>query len=257
MKIVTYNLNGIRAALKKGLPEWAGEVNPDVLCFQETKAHPEQVDMTPLRDLGYVHEAWHSATSRKGYSGVLTISKREPDVTGYGFGIEEYDREGRVVRTDYGDLTILNCYFPNGGRGEERQNYKYRFLDDFLAYVLELQNTRPGLLVVGDYNIAHNEIDLHSPKTNHKNTGFLPDERKWMTKWFDETGLLDTYRHLYPEGEAYSWWSFRANARNNDKGWRIDYHSLSRSLQDRLVDVRHVKDAVHSDHCPIVLTLSD
>ena len=255
MKIVTYNVNGIRAALKKGLAEWAAEINADVLCFQETKAYVEQVDMEELEALGYHYQAWHSAISKKGYSGVLTISKVEPELIQYGMGNDKYDREGRVVRTDYGELTILNCYFPNGGRGDERQNYKYKFLDDFLDYVLDLQKTRPNLLVVGDYNIAHNEIDLHSPKTNHKNTGFLPDERAWMTKWFDQTGFLDTYRHLYPDGEAYSWWSFRANARNNDKGWRIDYHSLSPTYQDRLVDVQHLKDAVHSDHCPILLTL--
>ena len=257
MKIVTYNVNGIRAALKKGLAEWAAELDADVLCFQETKAYQEQVNMSELEELGYIHQAWHSATSRKGYSGVLTISKVAPDVQQLGFGLEDYDREGRVVRTDFGELTVLNCYFPNGGRGEERQSFKYRFLDDFLAYVLDLQQRRANILVVGDYNIAHNEIDLHSPKTNHKNTGFLPDERKWMTKWFAQTGFLDTYRHLYPTGEAYSWWSFRANARNNNKGWRIDYHSLSSTFSDRLLDVQHLKDAIHSDHCPIVLTLKD
>ncbi|NJC26342.1 exodeoxyribonuclease III [Neolewinella antarctica] len=256
MKIATYNVNGIRAALKKGLAEWTAATAPDVLCIQETKAHEEQVDMAELKALGYVHQQWHSATSRKGYSGVLTLSKVVPDYVQLGFGNEKYDREGRVVRTDFGDLTIFNCYFPNGGQGDERQNFKYEFLDDFLAHILELQKSRPGILVVGDYNIAHNEIDLHSPKTNHKNTGFLPDERKWMTEWFDKTGFIDTYRHLYPEGEAYSWWSYRANARNNDKGWRIDYHSLSPSHANRLVDVVHLKDALHSDHCPILLTLS-
>lgn len=255
MKIATYNVNGIRAALKKGLVEWAKEVAPDVLCIQETKAHREQVDMAELEELGYVNQQWHSATSKRGYSGVLTLSKAVPNLVQLGIGAEEYDREGRVVRTDFGDLTILNCYFPNGGQGDERQNFKYRFLDDFLDYVLDLQKTCAGILVVGDYNIAHNEIDLHSPQTNHKNTGFLPDERKWMTKWFEETGFLDTYRHLYPDGEAYSWWSYRANARNNDKGWRIDYHSLSPEYRERLVDVKHLKDALHSDHCPILLTL--
>ncbi len=257
MKIATYNVNGIRAALRKGLADWAAEVQPDVLCLQETKAAREQVDMAELERLGYRHQAWHSATSRKGYSGVLTLSKVEPDLTQYGFGHEHYHREGRVVRTDFGGLTVLNCYFPNGGQGEERQNFKYRFLDEFLEYVLELQKNRPGLLVVGDYNIAHNEIDLHAPQRNHKSSGFLPDERKWMTKWFAQTGLIDTYRHLYPQGEAYSWWSFRANARANDKGWRIDYQSLSPTYQDKLVDVQHLSDAVHSDHCPILLTLED
>jgi len=256
MRIVTYNVNGIRAALKKGLAEWAVETGIDILCLQETKAYSEQVDMADLEAAGYHHQQWHSATSKKGYSGVLTLSKTAPELTQAGFGMEDYDREGRVIRTDFGALTILNCYFPNGGQGEERQNFKYRFLDDFLAYVLELKKTRPNVLVVGDYNIAHQEIDLHAPKRNEKNTGFLPDERKWMTKWFEETGFIDVYRHLNPAGQAYSWWSYRANARANDKGWRIDYHSLSSEWADKVVSVDHLKDAVHSDHCPIILELN-
>lgn len=255
MRIVTYNVNGIRAALKKGLAEWAAATDIDVLCLQETKAHAEQVDLTELQALGFTHAQWHSATSKKGYSGVLTLSKTAPDRIDFGFGPEQYAREGRVVRTDFGELTILNCYFPNGGQGEERQNFKYAFLDDFLAYVLELKQQRPGLLVLGDYNIAHEEIDLHSPKTNHKSSGFLPEERAWMTRWFTETGLVDVYRHFHPEGQDYSWWSFRAAARARDKGWRIDYHSLSPDLLGRVRTVRHLKDAVHSDHCPILLDL--
>ncbi|MEM1358917.1 MAG: exodeoxyribonuclease III [Bacteroidota bacterium] len=257
MRIVTYNVNGIRAALKKGLAEWALATDIDILCLQETKAYAEQVDMTELEAAGYQFQQWHSATSKKGYSGVLTLSKTPPHFTQAGFGIEDYDREGRVLRTDFGELTILNCYFPNGGQGEERQNFKYRFLDDFLAFVLDLKQSRPQVLVVGDYNIAHEEIDLHAPRRNEKNTGFLPDERKWMTKWFAETGFIDVYRHLHPEGQAYSWWSYRANARANDKGWRIDYHSLSPQWAEKVVSVDHLKDAVHSDHCPILLELSE
>ncbi len=257
MNIVTYNVNGIRAALRKGIAEWAAATKIDVLCLQETKASPEQVDMSELEAVGFTHGAWHSSTVKKGYSGVLTLSKVAPDLVQEGCQLEVYDCEGRVVRTDFGDLTILNCYFPNGGQGDHRQDYKYRFLDDFLAFVLELRKTRPNLLVVGDYNIAHQEIDLHAPKRNENTTGFLPDERKWMTKWFDRAGMVDTFRHLHPERVAYSWWSYRANARNNNKGWRIDYQSLSREWTDRIVRVEHLPDALHSDHCPILLELTD
>ena len=256
MRIATYNVNGIRAALKKDLAGWARDSNLDVLCIQETKALREQVDMEELEAAGFTHAQWNSATSKKGYSGVLTLSKTAPDLVLHGIGMDCYDCEGRVVRTDFGDLTIFNCYFPNGGQGDERQAYKYRFLDDFLAYIVELKKYRPNILVVGDYNIAHEEIDLHAPKRNENNTGFLRPERDWMTKWFAETGLVDVFRALHPEKVAYSWWSYRANARNNNKGWRIDYHSLSREMMDQVVSVEHLKDAVHSDHCAIVLELA-
>lgn len=256
MKIITYNVNGIRAALRKGLAEWVAEVDADVICFQETKAHPEQVDLAELEALGYQYAAWRSCDIKKGYSGVLTVSKTEPDFVSGDNLTEIYDQEGRVIRTDFGDLTILNCYFPNGGQGEERQNFKYRFLDDFLEYAQVLQRERPQVLVVGDYNIAHEEIDLHDPKRNHNTTGFLPDERAWMTRWFEEGGFVDSLRHLHPEQVVYSWWSFRANARNNNKGWRIDYQSLSKAFADRIMHVEHLTEARHSDHCPILLELS-
>jgi len=255
MRIASYNVNGIRAALKKDFASWAKDTNLDVICIQETKALSEQVDMSELEAAGYAHAQWHSATSKKGYSGVLTLSKTAPDLVQHGFGMEEYDREGRVVRTDFGDLTIFNCYFPNGGQGEERQAFKYRFLDDFLNYIVELKKTRPNILVVGDYNIAHEEIDIHAPKRNENNSGFLRPERDWMTKWFNETGPVDTFRSLHPETVAYSWWSYRANARANNKGWRIDYQSLSKEMMDQVVSMEHLKDDVHSDHCALVLEL--
>lgn len=255
MRIVTYNINGIRAALKKGLADWAADTNIDVLCLQETKATADQVDMSELEAAGFAHAAWHSCERKKGYSGVLTLSKTAPELVETKIGVEDYDVEGRIVRTDFGDLTIFNCYFPNGGQGEERQNFKYRFLDDFLAYIVELKKTRPNILVVGDYNIAHQEIDLHAPKRNEKTSGFLPAEREWMTKWFAETGFIDTFRELHPETAAYSWWSYRANARANDKGWRIDYQSISREMKDQIKEVIHLKEAKHSDHCPLLLEL--
>lgn len=255
MKIITYNVNGIRAAQKKELAQWLGTTNADIVCLQETKAHPEQVDLSDFEAAGYAHAAWHSCSVKKGYSGVLTLSKVAPDNVEAGCLTEIYNQEGRVVRTDFGDLTILNCYFPNGGQGEERQNFKYRFLDDFLAYVIELQKERPKLLVVGDYNIAHEEIDLHDPQRNHTTTGFLPDERAWMTKWFEQGGFVDSLRHLHPEKVVYSWWSYRANARNNNKGWRIDYQSLTKAFAKEIVAIEHYPEACHSDHCAILLEL--
>lgn len=258
MNIITYNVNGIRAALKKGLAEWLQTTVADVVCIQETKAHPEQVDMEALEAAGYTHAAWFSCQRKKGYSGVLTLSKTAPDYQEGGcMNDEKYDSEGRIVRTDFGDLTILNCYFPNGGQGEERQQYKYEFLDDFFDYVKELRKTRPQVLVVGDYNIAHEEIDLHDPKRNHNTTGFLPDERAWMTKWFEEGDFTDSLRHLHPEKVVYSWWSYRANARNNNKGWRIDYQSISKPFTDRIKSIEHLTEAKHSDHCPILLELKN
>lgn len=256
MKVITYNVNGIRAALKKGLAEWAATTNADVICIQETKASEDQVDLSDLIAAGYQHAAWFSCTRKKGYSGVLTLSKQAPDyVEGGCLNDEKYDSEGRVVRTDFGELTILNCYFPNGGQGEERQRYKYEFLDDFFDFAKELRKVRPQVLVVGDYNIAHEEIDLHDPKRNHKTTGFLPAERAWMTKWFAEGDFTDSLRHLHPEKVVYSWWSYRANARNNNKGWRIDYQALSTPFANRIKHLEHLTEARHSDHCPILLEL--
>lgn len=255
MRIASYNVNGIRAALKKGLAEWATSMNIDVLCLQETKAHAEQVEMDALEKAGFTHASWHSCTRKKGYSGVLTLSKVAPETVVNGIGIEAYDEEGRVVRTDFGELTVLNCYFPNGGQGEERQAFKYRFLDDFLAHIVELRKTRPNILVVGDYNIAHEAIDLHAPARNEHTSGFLRPERDWMSRWFAETGLVDTFRFLYPEKVEYSWWSYRANARNNNKGWRIDYMSLSEEMTDRVQSFEHRYDDRHSDHCALILEL--
>ncbi len=250
MKIISYNVNGIRAAEKKGLFEWVKEEQPDVLCLQEVKAMPEQIDLTPLESLGYSWE-WHAA-EKKGYSGVATFSKKQPDKTVAGMSIERYDMEGRILRTDYGDLTVLNCYFPSGTTGDVRQAVKYDFLDDFFDWIKKLRKTRKKLIVVGDYNIAHEEIDIHNPKS--KNSGFLPEERAWMTKWF-EAGFIDSFRYICPEEVVYSWWSYRANARVNNKGWRIDYQSVTDNLKSHLEKAYHLTNAKHSDHCPVCLEI--
>ncbi len=252
MKIISYNVNGIRAAIKKGFVEWMEAGQFDVICLQETKANREQVDMEAIEALGYQHH-WFSA-QKKGYSGVAIFSKTAPDKVVTGCGVEEYDYEGRVIRADFGDLTIVNIYFPSGTAGDVRQEVKYRFLNHVFEWADELRKERPNLVIVGDYNIAHTEMDIHNPKGNKKNSGFLPEEREWMTKWFDN-GFTDAFRHLNPEQVQYSWWSYRANARNNNKGWRIDYQSVSEPLKDKLKNCQQLTEVKHSDHCPVFLEL--
>lgn len=248
LNIISYNLNGIRSAIDKGWIDWLAVHHFDVICVQETKAQPEQVDLSALEALGY-HAYWHSA-EKKGYSGVLTLSRRPADFVEAGCGIAEYDREGRILRTDFGDWTLLNCYFPSGTSGDERQDVKMRFLHDFYAFVQDLRQHRPRIIVVGDYNIAHQEIDIHDPVRNKNTTGFLPEERAWMTQWFD-SGFTDGFRALNPQAVQYSWWSFRAGARKNNKGWRIDYQSVTNNLAGQLRQAAQLTEVVHSDHCPV------
>lgn len=252
LRLITYNLNGIRAALNKGFADWVISEDFDIICIQETKASYGQVDMSALTAAGY-HPHWHSA-EKKGYSGVLTISKVQPDKVVYGCGMEKYDREGRIIRTDFGDWTLLNCYWPSGTSGDERQAFKMEFLADFYDWVKELQQERPKLVIVGDYNIAHTEIDIHDPKGNKKSSGFLPEERAWMTRWF-ESGFTDSYRFLNPTKVEYSWWSARFNARANNKGWRIDYVSVTDNLRPALRHSRQLMEVVHSDHCPVLVEM--
>ncbi|MCB0704821.1 MAG: exodeoxyribonuclease III [Saprospiraceae bacterium] len=252
LSFVSYNVNGIRAALKKGFAEWTAENQFDLICLQETKAMRDQVDMQPIEDLGY-HHYWHSA-EKKGYSGVAIFSKKEPDQVITKTGIDLCDTEGRVIRADFGDWTVLNCYFPSGTSGDIRQDIKMQFLDEFLQWAQELRKERPKLLICGDYNIAHTKIDIHDPIGNKKSSGFLPEERAWMDKWL-EAGFVDAYRHLNPEKIEYSWWSYRANARANNKGWRIDYLSVTENLKNTLLESRHLNQAMHSDHCPVWVNL--
>lgn len=254
MKIISYNVNGIRSAISKGFFEWLAQEVPFIIGLQETKASPDQVDLAPLEALGY-HHFWHSA-EKKGYSGVALFCRAVPDQVLVGMGVPEFDAEGRVIRADFGSLTVLNAYFPSGTTGDVRQDAKYRFLDAFFDFVQKLRESRPNLVIMGDYNIAHREIDIHDPKGNKNSSGFLPEERAWMDKWL-HAGFADSFRVAHPDERKYSWWSFRANSRANNKGWRIDYISVSDDLKARVLGAALLNDAAHSDHCPCVLELAE
>jgi exodeoxyribonuclease III len=252
VKIISYNLNGIRSALGKGFGQWLEKNNFDVVCVQELKAMKDQVDTSLFEHLGY-HQYWHSA-EKKGYSGVAIFSKQKPDFVETGCGIASYDKEGRVIKALFGDLMVVNTYFPSGSSGDERQNVKMNFLQDYLSFIENLKNKNPKIIVAGDYNICHKEIDIHDPKGNKDSSGFLPEEREWMTKFFN-LGFTDTFRFFNQNPHQYSWWSFRANARNNNKGWRIDYVNASENLNTQLKNAALLMDVKHSDHCPVLLEL--
>ncbi len=252
MKIISYNVNGIRAAMKKDFVAWLEAEAPDVLCLQELKALPEQFDQTPFHELGY--ECHFMPAEKKGYSGVAIFTKIKPNHIELGCGNALYDFEGRVIRADFDDVSVMSVYMPSGTSGDIRQDFKYAWLDFFYEYVTELRNTHPNLVISGDYNIAHTPIDIHNPVSNKKSSGFLPEERDWLTKYID-SGFVDTFRFFNPDPHHYSWWSYRANSRVKNLGWRIDYHMCTQSLSDRLVNASILADAVHSDHCPIVLEI--
>ncbi|KAA6336814.1 Exodeoxyribonuclease [termite gut metagenome] len=252
MKIITYNVNGLRAAVTKGFPEWLKQESPDVLCIQETKLQPEQCPTEIFEALGY--KTYLYSAQKKGYSGVAILTKQEPDHVTYGMGIHLYDNEGRFLRADYGDISVVSVYHPSGTSGDERQAFKMEWLEAFQKYVTELQKSRPNLILCGDYNICHEAIDIHDPARNATNSGFLPEEREWMTR-FLSAGFIDTFRFLYPHKQEYTWWSYRFNSRANNKGWRIDYCMASEPLRLALQEARILNDAVHSDHCPMLLTI--
>jgi exodeoxyribonuclease-3 len=253
MTILCYNLNGIRSALSKGLAEFLQQASADVLCFQELKAEPGQFDTALFADMGY-HASWHPA-EKKGYSGVAILSRRKPDRVVEGMGVPEYDREGRVLRADFGDLSVLSVYWPSGSSGDARQEVKMRFLDDFMQFQLALRRERPRVVISGDYNICHRPIDIHDPVSNKKSSGFLPEEREWMEAYFN-TGMVDSFRYFYPDKpDSYTWWSFRAGARGKNKGWRIDYQAVSEPLAAQLRSAAILPEMVHSDHCPITVSL--
>jgi len=252
MKIISYNVNGIRAALKKDLLGWLVAADADVVCFQETKAQPEQIDDQLFHDLGYKYCYWFSA-EKKGYSSVGIISKREPKHVEYGTGIDYMDREGRNLRVDFDELSIMSLYLPSG-TNDARLEFKLQYMADFKTYVNHLKKEYPNLVICGDYNICHEPIDIHDPVRLKNVSGFLPVEREWLTN-FLELGLIDSFRHLHPEKEQYSWWSYRANARERNKGWRLDYLLITQDLKPRLKRALILQEAKHSDHCPVLLEL--
>ncbi len=252
MKIVSYNVNGIRAAIKKGFASWLTQENPDVVCIQETKAQEDQIDSDLFKLLGY-DSYWFSA-QKKGYSGVGILTKIKPDHVEKGMGIKKYDDEGRMIRIDIGDISIVNIYHPSGTSGEVRQNFKMQWLDDFLCYTQQLRKEKPNLVLAGDFNIAHHEIDIHDPKGNKNNSGFLPEEREWVDK-FIAHGYIDSFRYFYDTRDKYSWWTYRFQARSRNKGWRIDYLFVTKEMEYRLKDAAILDDVYHSDHCPISLII--
>lgn len=254
MKIISYNVNGIRAAINKEWFAWLQATDADVVCLQEIKATPDQIaDIAILDTLGYKHY-WYPA-EKKGYSGTAIFSKIEPEHVEYGCGIEDYDREGRIIRADFKDFSVLSTYFPSGSSGDIRQEFKYKFLEDFANYIQALKKTHPKLVISGDYNICHQPIDIHNPKSNANSSGFLPEERDWMEN-FIKSGFIDTFRHFNEDPHHYTWWSYRAGARTKNLGWRIDYHLASKELEQHLKRAAILPEAKHSDHCPILLELS-
>jgi exodeoxyribonuclease III len=253
MRIISYNVNGIRAAIKKGFIDWLKTDPADIICIQESKATKDDVDYKQLEKLGFEHY-WFSA-QKKGYSGVAVFTKIKPDNVVYGHGYDQSDSEGRVIRLDFGDRTLINAYFPSGTSGDERQTYKYLWLKEFLDYLLTLKKKRKQLIICGDYNIAHHPIDIHDPKGNKNSSGFLPEERAWMDTFLSK-GFTDTFRYINPDPHHYSWWSQRfPSVRLQNKGWRIDYISTTDSLKESIVNASIFPDVKHSDHCPVYLEL--
>ena len=249
-KIITYNVNGIRSAISKGLIDWIQQVNPTMLCFQELKAQEDQIPVEQFEALGY-HHYWYPA-QKKGYSGVAILTKTKPDHVEFGCGNALYDFEGRVIRADFGNVSVMSVYHPSGSSGDERQGFKMEWLSFFNDYIADLKTKRPKLILAGDYNICHRSIDIHNPISNANSSGFLPEERAWMED-FINTGFVDTFRHFNQSPHQYTWWTFRAGARGKNLGWRIDYQLATENMRDKLKRAVILSEAVHSDHCPMLL----
>lgn len=247
MKIITFNINGIRAAINKGFYKWLENESPDILCVQEIKAQPDQIDIIKFKELGYY--SYINSAEKKGYSGVAIFSKKEPDFIKIGIGINDFDLEGRLIRADFDDITIINSYFPSGTMGELRQDVKMSYLGAIQDYIDNLKKERPNIVLSGDYNICHKEIDISNPKNKKGVSGFLPEEREWITK-FLESGFIDSFRFFDQSSEKYTWWSYRAHAREKNLGWRIDYNMVSETLKERLKSAYILNDVYMSDHCP-------
>ena len=251
MKILSYNVNGIRAALNKGFYDWLDAAQPDVICLQEIKAMESQVETSVFEELGYQHY-WHSA-QKKGYSGVAILTNKKVKKITFGTGIDHIDFEGRVIRADFDKVSVISLYLPSG-TNIDRLEYKFEFMADFKSYIDELKKSQPNLVICGDYNICHEAIDIHDPVRNKKVSGYLPEERAWIDQ-FMNSGFIDSFRYLNPDPHQYSWWSYRANARNNNKGWRIDYNLVSENLKDNITRSYMLPNAKHSDHCPVGVEL--
>lgn len=254
MKIISYNVNGIRAAMGKDLVQWLIAAAPDVLCLQEIKAVYSQIDVAAFEALGY-HCYWHSAR-KKGYSGTAIITKTEPKRVHYGVGIDHYDDEGRIIRADFDGFSVISVYVPSASN-LDRLTYKLEFCFDFIDIVKDIQKEQPNLIISGDFNICHQSIDIHNPLGLQNVSGFLPEERAWMTQFMKECRLTDSFRFFNDQPGQYTWWSYRAGSRERNKGWRLDYHFTTQSLDDKLKRASILKEARHSDHCPVLLELND
>lgn len=247
-RLISWNVNGIRALQRKGAFQWFLQEQPDIFCLQETKAQPEQLDAELTEVEGY--HVYFASAERKGYSGVALYSKEAPRRVRDGFGIERFDREGRTLVAEYENFTLLNVYFPNGQGSDERLQYKMEFYDAFLSYVEGLKGEGKNIVICGDVNTAHTEIDLARPKANEKTSGFLPQERAWIDSLLAH-GYLDTFRMFHAEPENYTWWSMRARARERNVGWRIDYFFVNDDFKDQVKDAFILADVMGADHCPL------
>ena len=252
MRIISYNVNGIRAAISKGFVEWLQHANPDVICLQEIKATEDQVPSLDIEMAGYPYQYYFPAT-KKGYSGVAILSKIKPKTIVFGTGIEHMDFEGRNIRVDFDELSVMSLYLPSG-TNSDRLSHKFMFMDDFQNYINELKKEIPNLVICGDYNICHKAIDIHDPVRNANVSGFLPQERNWLDQ-FMKNGFIDSFRFFNDQPDNYSWWSYRAGARGNNKGWRIDYCLVSETLKEKLKRAYILPEAKHSDHCPVVVEI--
>ncbi|MDA9309019.1 exodeoxyribonuclease III [Flavobacteriaceae bacterium] len=253
MKILSYNVNGIRAAMRKDILPWLQTTDADVVCIQETKATKEQVDLEAIQAAGYPYHYWFSA-QKKGYSGVAIFCKQEPTHVAYGTGIESMDFEGRNIRVDFKEVSIMSLYLPSG-TNSARLEHKLEYMALFQEYVNTLKKELPNLVICGDYNICHQAIDIHNPVSNKNSSGFLPIERAWLDEFINQ-GFIDSFRHLNKQPDQYTWWSYRANARANNKGWRIDYNMVSQPLKQHIKRAVILPAAVHSDHCPHMVELA-
>ena len=254
IKIVSYNINGVRAAARKGIDLWLKEFSPEIVCLQEIKANPEQFNQEIFHKLGY--KVYICSAQKPGYSGVAILTKKTPLNIEYGCGIKEIDIEGRIIRVDFEEFSVISAYFPSGSSGEKRQDFKFFFLDQFYKYISKLKKNKTNLIISGDYNICHTEIDIHNPLRNKNTSGFLIEERDWVTK-FIHLGFIDSFRYINKEPHHYSWWSYRANARVKNLGWRIDYHMVAKNLKSKISNSYILPNIFHSDHCPVVLELKD